>query len=1464
MSKIFFKLSTGSLLQDWSNTALLNTTNDWSQVPSIVGYIGTGIVSGTAKDAGAATADNGTASTPNINVNQATTFTSGGVAQFRTPNGGTDAVVGLQGSGTANAPNLVLYLDSTGTQDVRLNLDLRDVDANDNAIQQIAIQYRIGDTGIWTNIAPAVATAGTTAYIADASAGPTLPQPVTHVDITLPAAANNQPVVEIRILTTDAAGSDEWIGIDNIVVSSKALVVVTDTTPPTIAASSPADNSANVAANANLTVTFSEAVTLGTGNITLTDGAGDVRTIAITDSSQVSLSGQVMTINPTADLNLSSTYHLTLPAGAVRDLAGNAFAGNASNPVDFDTALKLTGIYDIQGAGHTSPLVGRTVHTSGVVTAIDTTGTKGFWIQDPNGDGNAATSDAIFVVSTSTTVRVGDLLDLQGVVEENAGTFANNLTITQLNSVQILNTISRGNVIAPTIIGAGGLTPPGEVVDSDHFAVFNPSHDAIDFYESVEGMLLTIKNVQVVSNSVAGATFVVADNGASASGANDRGGLTNSLGDVNPERFQIYADTGVTTGVTGVYTTGDKLGDVTGVMSYFNANYELLPTVLPAAAVHNAASRETTALKGDATHLSIGAYNLTSLGVSDTQAKYDALAKDIVANLAAPDLLGLEGVQDSNGNVAGELGADLTIGRLIDAIVAAGGPRYQFAQVNPSDENTSGGTLNTNVRSVVLYNPGRVQYVEESARLLDDTTPLNGDGFVNAVHPLAADFVFRGETVTYIGVDNFSRAGGDELFGKNQPATVIGDAVRADQITSVQDFVTELQLAHPGNHIVVGGNFNAYQFDPAMTALASGAGLANLANTLSPTDRYTSANEGSNAQLDHLLVSGELAGAALFDNVHFNTNQAANTTQTDRDPVLATVYINSAPVAAADSFDLKEDTTLTVNALQGVLANDKDVNQDTLTVSLVSGTAHGSLLLNADGSFSYTPQANYNGVDSFSYKLGDGHGASSGTATVQLTVAAVNDGPSFTADAPSAVLIEQGQNGAGIDVSVVQLHASDFDSATLVIGNDGWIAQGDGLYSQDGQYGTAVLDTNTNTVTYQLDNGLGATDSLAAGALVHENFTVTLSDGANAVSVPLSFDIQGANDNPYGKGDHAIAVEDSSVLVNVLANDGDAEGNALGIILDSAKSSMGATLTLENGQVRYSADADAFDLLATNTSVFDSFTYHLDDGHGGMSGPIAVQVKVQEAGDNVSLFGTAGNDSFRVALGKDTTYDGGAGNDKIIGNSGADILLGGDGNDAIDGGAGNDIISGGAGTDNLLGGDGDDTLDGGSGNDSLNGGNGNDRLDGGVGDDVLQGAAGSDRLFGNTGNDALLGGTGNDVLDGGSGTDLFVFSAQAGRDTIADFNPGEDIILTGFAESGALGNPATWNTTLRNSAVPAPATAWSFVDFDADSNGTPDSVLISGGTLGGDSIVLAGWSITTLVGNNYLNGQGQAIGGWLH
>src|SRR6058998_1259129 len=102
--------------------------------------------------------------------------------------------------------------------------------------------------------------------------------------------------------------------------------------------------------------------------------------------------------------------------------------------------------------------------------------------------------------------------------------------------------------------------------------------------------------------------------------------------------------------------------------------------------------------------------------------------------------------------------------------------------------------------------------------------------------------------------------------------------------------------------------------------------------------------------------------------------------------------VNDAPVAADDdSYTTPEDTQLTVIA-PGVLANDTDVDGDILTAALVSGPAHGTLTLNADGSLVYMPALNFNGTDSFTYKASDGQ-AQSGVATVTITVTPVNDAP---------------------------------------------------------------------------------------------------------------------------------------------------------------------------------------------------------------------------------------------------------------------------------------------------------------------------------------------------------------------------------------------------------------------------------------------------------------------------------------
>jgi large repetitive protein len=133
---------------------------------------------------------------------------------------------------------------------------------------------------------------------------------------------------------------------------------------------------------------------------------------------------------------------------------------------------------------------------------------------------------------------------------------------------------------------------------------------------------------------------------------------------------------------------------------------------------------------------------------------------------------------------------------------------------------------------------------------------------------------------------------------------------------------------------------------------------------------------------------------------------------------LTVTPVNDAPVAVADSYSTAEDTALTVTALLGVLANDTDADGNPLTALQVVGPTHGTLTLAADGSFVYTPAADYSGPDSFTYKANDGT-AESNVATVSLTVTPVNDAPVVTNPGNQT-------NAEGAVISL-QIQASDVD-----------------------------------------------------------------------------------------------------------------------------------------------------------------------------------------------------------------------------------------------------------------------------------------------------------------------------------------------------------------------------------------------------------------------------------------------------
>jgi len=199
--------------QDWSNIGLITANDDWSSVPGIVGFLGQDLTTVTGTDPQTLLGVSAIANDLDVIANQTApnTLTNGGVGEFHI----TDPTIALQGSGTADAPNIIIYLNTTGQQNINVAYNVRDIDGSvDNAIQAVALQYRVGNTGNFTNI-PA-------GFVPDATTQNAATQ-VTAVSAVLPAAANNQPEVQVRVITTNAAGNDEWVGVDDINITGSPL-----------------------------------------------------------------------------------------------------------------------------------------------------------------------------------------------------------------------------------------------------------------------------------------------------------------------------------------------------------------------------------------------------------------------------------------------------------------------------------------------------------------------------------------------------------------------------------------------------------------------------------------------------------------------------------------------------------------------------------------------------------------------------------------------------------------------------------------------------------------------------------------------------------------------------------------------------------------------------------------------------------------------------------------------------------------------------------------------------------------------------------------------------------------------------------------------------------------------------------------------------------------------------------------
>ncbi|TWT37656.1 Peptidyl-prolyl cis-trans isomerase A precursor [Posidoniimonas corsicana] len=294
--------------------------------------------------------------------------------------------------------------------------------------------------------------------------------------------------------------------------------------------------------------------------------------------------------------------------------------------------------------------------------------------------------------------------------------------------------------------------------------------------------------------------------------------------------------------------------------------------------------------------------------------------------------------------------------------------------------------------------------------------------------------------------------------------------------------------------------------------------------------------------------------------------------------------VQDVPVTMEDAYDVDEDGVLTVDAAAGVLANDTDPEGDAITVELVDGPTHGTLSLMEDGSFTYTPDGDFSGSDSFTYRASDAT-ATSGPVTVTLTVNPVNDAPSATSEA----------------YSVDEDSTLTVDAATGVLVNDSDVESGSltAVLKTDAANGTLTL-MDDGSFTYTPDADFFGTDS----------FTYAASDGdLESTEVTVTITVAAVADAPNAADDAFTAPNDSSPQpLDVLANDdSDPDGQQTLTVTAVTQGTQGGTVTLSNGAITYAApDGYIGD---------DTFTYTITDTDG-LTSTATVTVTVEEAANN--------------------------------------------------------------------------------------------------------------------------------------------------------------------------------------------------------------------------------------------------------
>lgn len=550
---------------------------------------------------------------------------------------------------------------------------------------------------------------------------------------------------------------------------------------------------------------------------------------------------------------------------------------------DEDILLPVT-IMEIQGNGMTSPLVDVQVETSGMVTAVVY---NGFYVQDPAGDHDPATSDALFVFQFGWKPEVGDEVLLVDVVEEYypGGVGTGNQPTTEL-SYPDLTVLSSGNP----------LPDPAPLVDLPDMSI----PDGLIFWESLEAMLVRVTDGKVVSPTSRFGEFALLGEADAVPGSGyypqTKQILIRPLGshqvDYNPERI-LVDDTSLDQAIQ--VSPGDLVKTLVGVVDYSFGNYKLQPLDYRVKTI-KLPKVPLSKRSGPPGNLTVTTFNVENLfdlvnepgkddidtgGAPNQAALNRQLAKLALAveyELELPAVIVLQEIE--NQSIAQALG---------DLVNAAARTDYVATSFETSDGR--------GIEPGFLWDADRVTLLEAYQMTGPGVETWFGPASPSpGREPIVGVFEFEGREITIIGNHFKSKGGDDPLFGVQWPPERVTEVQRKGQAWVVREFVNGILDADPEALVMVAGDLNDFQFgEPGEgpdhpLAILAGMGdevpLTNLIELEKDAERFTYLFDGNSQVLDHMLVRPALLESLVgTDILHFNAAYPAELSYDGSTPV---------------------------------------------------------------------------------------------------------------------------------------------------------------------------------------------------------------------------------------------------------------------------------------------------------------------------------------------------------------------------------------------------------------------------------------------------------------------------------------------------------------------------------------------------------------------------------------------------